>query len=479
MSNLSPLLPPILCVATLSLAPGCASDPTTSAMESEGDVDTDSSPATGEATETDGDIDTDGGVDSSPGSSGAGDETSMSPAECGDGEVGEDEVCDDGINDGAYGGCAEDCRSVVGCGDGVLAESEETCDDGDAIEGNGCNNDCTPSGTISWSYVFSTPENDDATSPDVLPDGTVLAILSEPTRDHIRWLNGESGAVLETVNTIDGVWRVGAWDERGSYLVVSRTAAYEHVVALYDVRHLERWRKTFGAQAGEIDIERGERLSILSKFRTSPTDITPNRIARMLDAEGTVLWGKTDVDVLAITNYGPLVADGEGGAVVAAGGGVLQPPVLRRFSPTGDVTWEVELPFTLNNLARTYDGFVVGVSDQSVTQYELQDGAAGADVMFADVLEPSAFEYQARAVEVAPSGDIVVVGTASPEEPSSTLRFSSDLDVLGVSALWPEGPQQLEVTGLAIGPSGNNVVSARVWSDAEGQWDGWILEITP
>jgi len=99
---------------------------------------------------------------------------------CGDGIVNGDEVCDDGINDGRYGGCmpgchglgpfcgdgqvepgVEDCddgrnlstygqpgcgpgcRKVPRCGDGrVDSLYSEACDDGNQIDGDGCTNDC-------------------------------------------------------------------------------------------------------------------------------------------------------------------------------------------------------------------------------------------------------------------------------------------------------------------------------------------------
>jgi fibro-slime domain-containing protein len=49
---------------------------------------------------------------------------------CGDGIKTPDEVCDDGINDGAYGHCTVDCLFGPFCGDGVVQPGEEECDDG-------------------------------------------------------------------------------------------------------------------------------------------------------------------------------------------------------------------------------------------------------------------------------------------------------------------------------------------------------------
>lgn len=66
---------------------------------------------------------------------------------CGDGTVDEGEGCDDGVNDGAYGSCAHDC-SAVGprCGDGV-PNGPEACDDG-VNDGsyNGCRSGCLERG---------------------------------------------------------------------------------------------------------------------------------------------------------------------------------------------------------------------------------------------------------------------------------------------------------------------------------------------
>ena len=58
-------------------------------------------------------------------------------AECGDGIVAGDEVCDDGENGGKYGFCRDDCSGLgERCGDGVRQESEgEACDDGVNLTG--------------------------------------------------------------------------------------------------------------------------------------------------------------------------------------------------------------------------------------------------------------------------------------------------------------------------------------------------------
>jgi cysteine-rich repeat protein len=53
------------------------------------------------------------------------------------------EQCDDGVNDGSYGGCSPTCQLGPRCGDGVVTpEGDEDCDDGNRRNGDGCNTNC-------------------------------------------------------------------------------------------------------------------------------------------------------------------------------------------------------------------------------------------------------------------------------------------------------------------------------------------------
>jgi fibro-slime domain-containing protein len=61
---------------------------------------------------------------------------------CGDGVVASDEVCDDGKNDGSYGGCQPGCKARAPyCGDGKVDASED-CDDGNVDNNDGCTTTC-------------------------------------------------------------------------------------------------------------------------------------------------------------------------------------------------------------------------------------------------------------------------------------------------------------------------------------------------
>ena len=62
--------------------------------------------------------------------------------ECGDGIVGLGEECDDGVNDGGYGECAEGCVLGEFCGDGIVQEEYEHCDDGNTLDDAECPSSC-------------------------------------------------------------------------------------------------------------------------------------------------------------------------------------------------------------------------------------------------------------------------------------------------------------------------------------------------
>ena len=54
---------------------------------------------------------------------------------CGDGIIQNEEVCDDGIENGTYGKCNSSCTDTVRCGDGIHQEGFEACDLGDPSQG--------------------------------------------------------------------------------------------------------------------------------------------------------------------------------------------------------------------------------------------------------------------------------------------------------------------------------------------------------
>jgi hypothetical protein len=122
--------------------------------------------------------------------SGASSETTEGGPECGDGLVTGEEVCDDGVNDGSYGGCAIGCGALAShCGDGAWDEPQEMCDEGEGnANGTGCNVDCVISGTLLFEYEIGTGTDScfNGTEPAVRADGSVLFAYRHACADATR-----------------------------------------------------------------------------------------------------------------------------------------------------------------------------------------------------------------------------------------------------------------------------------------------------
>jgi len=64
------------------------------------------------------------------------------PRGCGNGQLEEGEICDDG-NNNEKDGCSADCRSKETCGNQIIDDARgEACDDGNTIDGDGCQANC-------------------------------------------------------------------------------------------------------------------------------------------------------------------------------------------------------------------------------------------------------------------------------------------------------------------------------------------------
>lgn len=61
---------------------------------------------------------------------------------CGNGRPDANEECDDGVNDGSYGTCEQNCLYASFCGDSLIDATNETCDDSNSRAGDGCSATC-------------------------------------------------------------------------------------------------------------------------------------------------------------------------------------------------------------------------------------------------------------------------------------------------------------------------------------------------
>ncbi|MBI5509046.1 MAG: fibro-slime domain-containing protein [Deltaproteobacteria bacterium] len=113
---------------------------------------------------------------------------------CGDGQQNGNEQCDDGTNAGSYDGCNPDCTNAATCGDAQLDAGHEQCDNG-VNNGNygTCNPDCTLPAYCGDATVQAPPEacddgtnsgayntcNADCSWPDRCGDSIVQAPMEE------------------------------------------------------------------------------------------------------------------------------------------------------------------------------------------------------------------------------------------------------------------------------------------------------------
>ena len=211
------------------------------------------------------DTSADTGLDPTTGSSGSLGSSSTGTPEpkCGDGVVTPPEACDDGSNDGEYGGCLPGCVAPAPrCGDSTL-NGPETCDDGNETNGDGCNIDCTASAEVLWTQVRggATPCVDEqATDVAVAADGLIFVSGVECTEGGRRgrllaferggaeaWSQDLDGATLRTAEAV-------AATDAGA--VVAGRSDSSGFVAAYDSDGGLDWEATRAPQgAGVVAVQ--------------------------------------------------------------------------------------------------------------------------------------------------------------------------------------------------------------------------------
>jgi cysteine-rich repeat protein len=376
---------------------------------------------------------------------------------CGDGRVADTdtEVCDDGTNDGSYGGCTPTCQELgPHCGDGVVQTGEgETCDDGDTLDGNGCNVDCRASGRLLWSATHDSASGmsfDNGQDVDVTIEGTILALgrvqpAGESTPDDFSLLlvYDVEGSLLESHDFVDRYDELAA-HPRG-YVAVHGGDEYTGVgnaVTLFGAGHHAIWTHELDAtNIYGIDVDPDGRVYVAGRRVEAPLSDTDRSFA-MLGADGTRLWHHThdsegqqrclgvagfgDGAVFLCDDYVRRTSDkgtalweiataglrrsasySDGGFVAVELAGVAA------FGPAGESTW-VAVPFS-----RTDDIAIDGAGNVVVVG---QNGGLGVAKYTPTgtmlwTLAPDGFAGVSggRAVAIGPGDAIVVIGTFDPE----------------------------------------------------------------
>ena len=292
-------------------------------------------------------------------------------AVCGDGAVEGDEACDDGVNDGSYGGCEPGCAALAPrCGDAAI-NGPEACDDGNAVDGDGCNVNCVISGSEVWTVGYAGEDAGNARARGVAVDGSGnVVIVGE------EFVVGQNANIWARKYTPDGdvlwtyTWKgpdngddvahAVAVAEGDDLVIVGET--YEDLqganiwIARIDAGMQPKWMTVYngpgnlGDRAFGVAVDPGGDIVVTGEeYKLIGLH---NAWTRRLDPDGAEIW--TDVyDHKSGEDTGRAVAIAPNGDIVVAGD--LYVPIglanlwLRRYDPDGMVLWSKDLDHMLGN----------------------------------------------------------------------------------------------------------------------------------
>ncbi len=174
---------------------------------------------------------------------------------CGDGEVDEaNEGCDDGVNDGAWGSCAADCSGPAGfCGDGEV-NGPEVCDDGENGGGyGGCRAGCLATGPRCGDGAVNGPEVCDDGVNDGVCGSCASDCLAAATAPHLVELTVRAvpDAYGRPIDTPDLYVEIS--DARGALVYVSEVVEDRDVPVTFTIDGLRVDGETWTLQVWDED----------------------------------------------------------------------------------------------------------------------------------------------------------------------------------------------------------------------------------
>lgn len=408
---------------------------------------------------------------------------------CGDGELGGDEVCDDGVNDGAYDGCLADC-SALGprCGDGEV-NGAEPCDDGNPVDADGCNIDCVISGSALWTRGYTGEDAGNAIARGAVVDGSgnviivgqefvvgqnanVWARKYDPAGDELwtwTWQGDSNG---------DDIAYAVALTPDGDLVVVGETFVQGEGADMFFFKlgpdSKPVWQLTYTSPNGQGDRAYGVAVDAAGNIAVTGTEYKliglDNVFTRVMDQDGVEIW--TDVvDANAGNDGGNAVAFTPEGEVIVAGH--IYVPIglsdlwLRKYSASGLTKWTRTLDHMKGNdewrgVAVAPDGNIALTGEV----YEVAGLAAIYTARYSSDGLPIWVEVQdsdggdndrGHGVAFDPAGNIVAVGSEYTAN-DFTRTWSRKYDPMG-SALW---------TNIHDGDGAGNDVARAVAIDQTG-----------
>lgn len=330
-------------------------------------------------------------------------------ARCGDGHVDLEEACDAGEANGVYGFCASDCSGIgEHCGDGVTQDLE-VCDDGNRTDADGCNVDCRPSGEVRWTYSLATDDGEfsDTTAVAVAADGTSIVV-------------GRRGGATEDLGYLvlldpDGTF---GWDDVLDYADVYTSpngVAVQEDGSILVVGDGDDggWRRryTLGGVATDSELAPGvwwRSVACTSGLGCAVAGwIGYDTTVDVLDEDGAPVWSENSTWRANDVTVWP------DGSVGLAGFRTATQGFARRLANGGAQEWAVAPAAAVRYLAiaaTPTGGSIELSSDAAGTVLEARD-ATGATLW-----QSASTDHDWQDLAVDPGGDIVAVGTIADDD---------------------------------------------------------------
>ncbi len=383
-------------------------------------------------------------------------------AYCGDGLVHEGvELCDDGINDNSYEGCASNCDALGPyCGDG-MANGTEPCDDGNEENGDGCNTDCVVSGSSVWSDVYPGEDHGVAIGHGIAVDsvGDVVVVgeefkLGENANIIVRKYNND-GEILWT-RTFHGD---PAGDDRGRAVAID---SEDNIIAVGNTfkngENQNVWIRKYNADGALLWTETFD----------GPPSLGDRGYAVAVDSEDNIVVGGSEYHAIGLNDLWVGKYDADGNFLWdyrydnAAGNDVVRGVAIGSKDDIF-IAGEVYVPIGLK------DVYAASLSaDGELLWEQTYDMASGNDFARA-----AAFDRDGNFViagEVYSAADLVSVWVAKydPETGDTLDSFQWD----------SEGVDEDRGYGVAFDPQGNLLVCGSEYT-VNGLDGAWLGKFAP